>query len=375
MRTANREELLLLRKVAREIAQNELSPEASWRDLNYAFSREAFNKLAEAGFTGMLTPKSYHGSGGNLASFVLVLEELAKGCASTALSLLAHVVATKAVTEFGVTQLKATILPFLATGERIAAFAVHEAASGAIAGAIETRADVDGDNYVVNGSKFFVTNGGVADLFIVLVRTDSAGGAGGTSLLLIERNTAGLTVGHQDKRMGMNGTASTEIVFDHCCVPQSHLLGEVGKGLQSVVSLVTRVGMPGMSAIALGLAQAALDNAIKHSKERTIAGQPIAALVAVQFLVAEMSATVEAMRGMLVYSLQQDRPVTPLATKLFVTEKALEVIDKALQVHGGHGYSREIPIERFYREARGLKLHYMTSEILKVNIAKTLLEL
>ncbi|KKM10341.1 hypothetical protein SY88_14160 [Clostridiales bacterium PH28_bin88] len=373
MQAANKEELALLRSVANKIAREELAPEASWRDLNYSFSREAFDKLAKAGFTGVLTPEDYHGSGGDLTSLVIVLEELAQGCASTALSLLAHLVAAKAITELGSAQLKTSILPALATGEKIAAFAVHEAASGAVAGAIQTRADLNDGHYVVNGSKFFVTNGGVADLFIILVKTDVSKGPEGTSLLLVERKTAGLTVGLQDKRMGMNGTASAEVVFEQCRVPEGNLLGEPGKGVHLVVSLATRVGMPGMSAIALGLAQAAVDRAIRHSRERTIAGQPVSTQAAVQFLVAEMAATVEAMRALLHYSLQEDQPLTSMTAKLFITEKALEVIDKALQVHGGHGYSQEIPIERFYRDARGLKLHYMTSEILKTNIAKSLL--
>ncbi|MHB1042529.1 MAG: acyl-CoA dehydrogenase family protein [Eubacteriales bacterium] len=363
----------MIRTAAGRTATEVLLPAAGETDENYLFNKNGIAALAKAGFMGMLAPAEFGGAGVDIYSYILALEEIAGVCASTALAVLSHSVALQAIARYGTDELKHRYLPAMTAGERLGAFAVHEAASGSVAGAIQTRAALDGDFYVVDGSKFFVTNGGVADYYVTLVRTNISKDPKEFSLLFIERQQDGLSTGKQDRRMGLNGTASTEVFFDGCRVSRKNLLGTEGGGLKAVVSLVTELALPGMSAIALGLAQAALEASIRYAGNRIIAGQPIAYQAAVQFLIAEMSTLVEAMRGMMELSLKERTPLAAFQAKLFIVEKALQVTDMALQVHGGHGYTKEMPVERYYRDARGLKLHFMTPEILKANIGKSLL--
>lgn len=348
-------------------------PLAGKADEEYIFNREGIRALGKAGFMGTILPSEFGGSNADTYSFILALEEISKVCASTALSVLSHTVASQAIAKYGNDEIKHRYLPEMATGERIGAFAVHESASGVVAGAIQTRAKKGGDFYVVNGSKFFVTNGGVADYFVTLVRTNISKEPGEFSLLLVERHSEGLSTGNLYRRMGLNGTSSTEVFFEDCRVGDKNLLGEPGGGLKAVVNLVAELALPGMSAIAAGLAQVALEASITHALKRIIADQPIAMQPPVQSLIAEMSATVEAIKGIMDLSFKKGTPLAAFQTKLFTVEGALRVTDMALQVHGGHGYTKEIPVERYYRDARGLKLHFMTSEILKLNIGKMLL--
>lgn len=360
----------MIRTTASRIATEVLFPTAGETDENCLFNKNGIAALGKAGFMGILAPAEFGGAGVDIYSYILALEEIAGVCASTALAVLSHSVASQAVARYGTDELKHRYLPAMAAGERLGAFAVHEAASGSVAGAIQARAELDGDFYVVDGSKFFVTNGGVADYYVTLVRTNISKEPKEFSLLLIERQLDGLSTGKQDRRMGLNGTASTEVFFDGCRVSRKNLLGS---GMKAVVSLVTELALPGMSAIALGLAQAALEASIRQAGNRIIAGQPIAYQAAVQFLIAEMSTLVEAMRGMMELSLKERTPLAAFQAKLFIVEKALQVTDMALQVHGGHGYTKEMPIERYYRDARGLKLHFITPELLKTNIGKSAL--
>lgn len=363
----------MLRKTVGKIASEVLLPVAGKIDEEYLFNHDGIRVLGKAGFMGMILPLEFGGSSADTYSFILVLEEISKACASTALSVLSHTVASQAIARFGNDETKQRYLPTMAAGEKIGAFAVHESASGAVAGAIQTRAEKDGDFYIVNGSKFFVTNGGVADYYVTLVRSGTSKESREFSLLLVERQSDGLSTGNQYHRMGLNGTASTEVFFEECRVSSQNLLGEEGSGLKAVANLVAEFALMGMSAIATGLALAALDASIRHALNRIIVEQPIAFQPPIQLLIAEMGTTVEAMRGILNLSLKKGTPLAAFQAKLFAVEESLRVTDMALQVHGGHGYTKEMPVERYYRDARGLKLHFMTSEILKLNIGKSLL--
>lgn len=362
----------MIRTAVKRIALEILLPTANERDEKSLFNHDGIAALGKSGIMGMILPSEFGGANLDIYSFILAVEEISKVCASTALALLSHTVASQAIAKFGNDEIKNRYLPLLASGEKLGAFAVHESASGSIAGAIQTKAALNGEFYIVNGSKFFITNAGVADYYVTLVRTNTEESKE-FSLLLVERQSRGLSTGKQDRRMGLNGTASTEVFFDECRVNNKNLLGTSGSGLKAVVNLVTELALPGMSSIAIGLAQAALEASIKHASSRTIGEQPINMQPAVQFLIAEMSTTMEAMRGIMELSLKKETPLAAYQAKLFTTEKVLQVTDMALQVHGGHGYTKEIPVERYYRDARGLKLHFMTSELLKTNIGKSLL--
>lgn len=371
----------LIQQTANEIAQKELAPRAAEIDRTYTFPWDGLRKLAAAGILGMTVPLNYGGGGADTLSFVLATEEIARACASTALIIVSHATACKCILTGGNEAQKKRFIPSLARGEKIAAFAVHEENSGAVASAIETTAMADGDYYIVNGSKIFITNAGEAEIFLVLVRTDKSKGSQGISLLIVEKGTPGFSLGVEYKKMGLNGVSSRELVFQDCRLPRENLLGQEGEGLQIVANAIIGFGFLGAAAISLGIAQEALDASIKHGKNRIIADQPIGAHQGIQYLIAEMSIAVDAARSLLYWTVSKSEDaasykiVDALKAKLFASEMAIEVTNKALQVHGGHGYSNDLPIERYYRDARGLTLHFKTSELLKEDIGKTLMTL
>ncbi|MFQ6110478.1 MAG: acyl-CoA dehydrogenase family protein [Nitrospinota bacterium] len=370
----------LLKETAAGLAREHLAPAAAELDKGLGFPWVGLKKLAEAGLMGMTVPLGHGGAGSDALPFVLVIEEIAKACASTALSVITHSTACRGIARGGTEEAKGRFLPALAKGEMLGAFAVHEEASGVIAPAIETVARAHARDYVVNGSKIFATNAKEAEVYLILVRIKARDQTDEISLLLLERETRGLSFGEVEERMGFNGVSCRELSFKDCRVPEGNLVGGEGGGLQLTVGIVGEVAMFGAGAIALGLSQAALDASIEHARGRAIAGSPIGAHQGVQFLVAEMALAVDAIRALL-YStaaLAQEEPRSlPLSSfkmKQFACEAALAVTDKALQVHGGHGYCRALPIERYYRDARGLTLHFMTPEVLKAAIGKLLLE-
>lgn len=371
----------IIQQTVNKIAQQYLAPRAAEIDRTYTFPWDGIRKLAESDIMGMIIPSEYGGVGADNLSFVLATEEIAKACASTALITVSHTAVCKGILIAGNDAQKKKFLPLLARGEKIGAFAVHEANCGSNAMAIETKALASGNDYTVNGSKIFITNAQEAEIYLVLVRTDPAKGPQGISMLIIEKDTPGFYFGNKDERMGFNGVSSRELVFQDCRVPKENLLGQEGSGLQIVANAIVGFAFLGAAAISLGIAQAALDASIKHGKERIIAGHPIGAHQGIQYLIADMSASVDAARSLLYWTVfkRDNAPsgqlVDILKTKLYASEMAINVTNKALQVHGGHGYSKELPIERYYRDARGLTLHFKTSELLKEDIGKMLMGL
>lgn len=261
----------------------------------------------------------------------------------------------------------------------LGAFAVHEPGSGSNAGAITTRAVRDGDFYTVNGSKFFIASGGEADVYLVLVRTDPEKGPQGMSTLLIQKDTAGLSFGKPEDKMGLRSTSSREMSFSDCRVPAGNLIGSEGEGLQIIGKSVVGWGFYGAAAISVGIAKAAVEAAVRHAKERTIGGQPIGVHQAVQFMISDMILGSESAEAYLHMSAAKAdaSPATAalngFKTKLHASEVAVEVTNKAIQVLGGHGYSREYTVERLFRDARGLTLHFKTSEWLRQDVAKAAL--
>ncbi|HLB11921.1 MAG TPA: acyl-CoA dehydrogenase family protein [Dehalococcoidia bacterium] len=372
-------EQTLIRQTAAEIAQRELAPQAAALDIQGGFPREAIRKLAGAGLLGMTIPPAYGGSGADTLSLVLATEALAKACANTALVTLTHLAVGFAVTAFGTPGQKEKLLPQLARGDKLAALVATEPDAGSNALATQTAIQAAHDGYLVNGTKAFITSSGEADLYMTLGTVDRSKGIAGLTYLLAEKDRPGLSFGRRDEGLGLNGSARGEVVFQDCAVPRENLLGPEG-GALPVGMAAAALAMLGAASISLGLAQAALDASIQHCKERVVAGQPLGAYQGLQFLISDMSAQVDAARSLLYHAvfLKDTVPGPPLAAfkaKLFATEMAVRVTDQALQLHGAHGYSRELPVERYYRDARGMTLHFQNSEMLKESLGKMLLGL
>jgi butyryl-CoA dehydrogenase len=365
-----------IRELAFKIAKERIAPNAAECDRSGSFPLGAIRSLGEAGLPGLIISEADGGAGEGRACFASVVREIARACASTALIYISHAVAAKAVEVGGSELLKKKWLPPMLLCNSLGAFAVHEPGSGSNAGAITTKAIRDGDSYVVNGTKFFITSGGEADVYLALVRTDPEKGPRGMSTLLIEKPTPGLSFGQPEDKMGLRGTSSREMAFSDCRVPVENLIGTEGEGLQVIGKSVVGWGFYGAAAISVGIAQAAVEASLGHARERTIAGQPIGAHQAVQFMISDMVLGSESAEAYLHASAAKAdaSPATAalngFKAKLLASEMAVEVTNKAIQVLGGHGYSRDYMVERLFRDARGLTLHFKTSEWLRQDIAK-----
>ena len=372
------DEQKMIRESALKIAQQELAPRAAEVDRDGRFPAAGLQRLAEAGFLGVTVPEALGGGGGSTLAFVLALEAIAQGCASTALLFLTHCVAARALAAGGSDEQKSRLLPALTKGTRRGALAATESDAGSNPLAIALRAKVDGDDFVVDGSKVFITAAEEAEVYLVVLRTDQAKTPIDPSALIVEKGTTGLSFGRKDEGMGLRGISWGELVFENCRVPRANLLG-AENGYLGVAMSFAGLAMAGAAAISLGIAQASVDAAIGHAKTRAIAGQTIGHHQGIQFLLAEMSTALAAGRA-LTYSAARDGdgppPVSPLPlymAKLYATEMAIDLAHKALQVHGGSGYSRELPLERYYRDARGLTLHFTPSELLRGMLGKMLM--
>jgi alkylation response protein AidB-like acyl-CoA dehydrogenase len=365
-----------IRKLAERVAADKLAPRASETDKNSSFPWDSICALREAGFHRLITAEEEGGMGCGRAAFAAAVKEIAKACASTALVYVSHSIVTKAIEVAGGEAIKKRILPEILKARGLGAFAVHEPDSGSNSGAITTRAKKDGSSYILDGSKFFITSAGEADVYLVLARTDPEKGPQGMSTFLIEKDTPGLSFGRSEDKMGLRSTSSREMSFSDCRVPLENLIGREGEGTQIIGKTIIGWGFFGAAAISVGIARAATELAIKHAKERTIGGQPIGAHQAVQFMIADMILGTEASEALLTTCASQADSIPDTAifnglkAKLFASENAVDVANKAIQVMGGHGYCRDYVVERLFRDARGLMLHFKTSEWLRQDIAK-----
>ncbi len=370
-----------IRHLAKEIAREKIAPLASESDQNSTFPWGAIRAIGEVGLAGVVISETEECPGEGRVCFTSVVQELAKACASTALIYTSHIVLAKAIEAAGNDDLKKKWLPDISKCRTLGAFAVHEPESGSNAGAISTTAIKDGGDYVVNGSKFFITSAGEADAYLVLVRTDPEKGPRGMSTLLIEKDTPGLSFGRAEEKMGLRSTSSREMFFKDCRIPINNRIGDEGGGLQVIGNSVIGWGLYGAAAICTGIAKTALDIAVKHAKERTIAGQSIGIHQGVQFLLSDMILKSESADAYLNgCAAKADAAPGAIAVngfkaKLYASEMAVEVTHKAIQVMGGHGYCREYAVERLFRDARGLTLHFKTSEWLRQDIAKAALKI
>jgi butyryl-CoA dehydrogenase len=367
-----------VQQLAAKVAVQELAPKARSVDTEQIFPEDGLQSLARAGFLGMVIPEVMGGEGKDTLSFVLVTEAIAKACASTALVFVTHETVARALAAAGSDAQKNRLLPDLISGKKICALAATESTSGSNSLALVTRGTKDGDDFIVNGTKMFITGANEAAVYLVLLRTDQSKGPMDLSALIIEKGAAGFTFGKKEDNMGLRGASDGELVFRNCRVPVMNLLGGEN-GYLAIMPKFVGLAMLGMAGISLGIAQAALDAAIEHAKTRTIAGQAIGQFQGVQYLIAEMATSLAVARELTYQAARQidsGQPASPLPlymAKLYATEMAIEVANKALQVHGGTGYSRELPVERYYRDARGLTLHFTPSEALKGMLGKMLM--
>ncbi|MGK2945322.1 MAG: acyl-CoA dehydrogenase [Desulfuromonadales bacterium] len=369
------EEQNLIRETVRSFAEKELAPSAAERDENERFDRQLMiEKLAELGLTGIVFPEEYGGAGADYISYAIAVEELSRVCASTGVTLSAHLsLGANPVWLFGSDEQKQTFLTPMAEGTKLGAFGLTETGAGSDAGGTKTFAARDGDEWVLNGSKIFITNGGDAEIYIVFARTDkNAQKHHGISAFIIEKDTPGFVYGKKEKKMGIRSSPTCELVFENCRIPADRLLGKEGEGFKIAMKTLDG-GRIGIAAQALGIAQGAYEEALKYARERKQFDQPIASFQGVQFMLADMAVRIEASR-LLVYqsawraSAGLSYGKESAMAKLSASETAMWVTTKAVQVHGGYGYTRDFPVERMMRDAKITEIYEGTSEVQRVVI-------
>lgn len=369
------EEQNLIRDMVRSFAETEIAPTADERDENESFDRDLmFGRLGELGLTGIVFPEEYGGAGADYLSYSIAVEELSRVCASTGVTLSAHLsLGSNPIYLFGNEEQKKKFLTPLATGEAMGAFGLTEPSAGSDAGGTKTYAVREGNEWILNGSKVFITNAGEADIYVVFARTDrDAQKHHGISAFIVEKGTPGFSFGKKEKKMGIRSSPTLELVFENCRIPAENLLGEEGKGFKVAMKTLDG-GRIGIASQALGIAQGALDATKEYVTEREQFNKPLSAFQGVQFQLADMATQVEAAR-LLVYnaayrasaglSYSQESAMA----KLFASETAMKVTTQAVQLHGGYGYTRDFPVERMMRDAKITEIYEGTSEIQRVVI-------
>jgi butyryl-CoA dehydrogenase len=369
----------LLQQSVREFAEREVKPHAKEIDETGRFPRETFAKAADLGLTGVAIPEHYGGAGMDHLGYAIVMEEISRVCASTSVILsVQNSLFCDPIFRFGTEEQKQRFLVPFARGEKIGCFALTEPQAGSNAAALATKAVRKGDRYVVNGTKAWITNGAVADAAIVYVNTQPEKGEKGITALIIEKGTGGFIVGKEEKKLGINASACAELSFSDCEVSVENRIGNEGEGYKVALSTLDG-GRVGIAAQALGIAQGAFEAALSYSQQRQAFGHPIAEFQAIQFMLADMSTEIEAARLLARRAAwKQDSgarfTLEASVAKLFASEMATRVTHKAIQIHGGNGYSREYPVERAYRDARITEIYEGTSEIQRLVIASGVLK-
>lgn len=369
----------LLKQMYREFSEKEVAPIAHEIDEEEKFPYETLEKMAECGMLGIPFPKDYGGEGGDVIGYIMAVEELSKACATTGVILSAHTsLGATPIYEFGTEHQKQKYLVPLAKGEKIGAFGLTEPNAGTDASAQQTTAVEDGDYYILNGSKIFITNAGVADTYIIMAMTDKSKGTRGISAFIVERDTEGFSIGKKEKKLGIRGSSTCELIFENCKIPKENLLGKVGQGFKVAMKTLDG-GRIGIAAQALGIAQGALDKTVSYVKERKQFGRSLANFQNTQFILADMKTKIEAARH-LVYSAARKKnegkpySVEAAMAKLYASEVAMEVTVKSVQLHGGYGYTREYDVERMLRDAKITEIYEGTSEVQKMVISADLLK-
>jgi butyryl-CoA dehydrogenase len=371
------EEQEMLRTMVRNFAKNEVEPTAAERDEEERFDREIFDKMAELGLTGIPWPEEYGGIGADFVSYVIAVEELSRVCASTGVTLSAHIsLASWPIYKFGSEEQKQKFLKPLALGEKLGAYALSEPGAGSDVASMRTTAKLDGDHYVLNGNKVWITNGGVADTYVVFAKTDPDARHKGISAFIVEKGTPGFSFGKKEKKLGIRSSPTCELIFENCRVPKENLLGQEGEGFK-IAMMTLDGGRNGIAAQAVGIAQGALDAAVAYAKEREQFGKPIAHNQGISFKLADMATEVEAARLLTYQAAYFESEGLPYAkasamAKLFAGDTAMKTTVEAVQIFGGYGYTKDYPVERYMRDAKITQIYEGTQEIQRLVIGRML---
>ncbi|MFJ8267829.1 acyl-CoA dehydrogenase [Peribacillus asahii] len=370
------EEQQMMRNMVRDFAREHISPFVANME-NGEFPREVLYKMGELGLMGIPIPEKYGGAEMDFMSYIIAIHEISKVSPTIGVILSVHTsVGTNPIVYFGTEEQKQHYVPKLASGEWLGAFCLTEPSAGSDAASLKTKAVKEGDLYRINGSKVFITNGGEADVYIVFASTDPAKGSKGISAFIVEKGTPGLVFGKDEHKMGLHGSRTLQLSFEDMRIPKSNLLGQEGEGFKIAMANLD-VGRIGIAAQALGIAEGAYQHAVQYAKERIQFGKPIAMQQGIGFKLADMATAIEASR-LLIYqaaSLRtQGLPCSKQASmaKLFASKTAVEVTTEAIQVFGGYGYTKEYPVERYFRDAKVTEIYEGTSEIQRIVISKHL---
>ena len=369
----------MVRTTVKAFAADIVAPKAAEVDANDRFPVETVELMAKYGMLGIPFPTEYEGAGGDTLSYIITVEELSRACATTGVIVSAHTsLCINPIYQFGTPEQKAKYLPDLCSGRKLGAFGLTEPNAGTDAAGQQTVAELVDGKWILNGSKVFITNGGYADVFVVFAMTDKSKGVKGITAFIVEKGFKGFSIGKTEHKLGIRGSSTTELIFENCEVPAENLLGAIGKGF-SIAMQTLDGGRIGIAAQALGIAQGAFDEAIKYSKERKQFGKPISKNQGLQWMMADMKVRLEAARHLVYHAACLKDEKKPFGTeaamaKLYAAEAAMYITEKAVQIHGGYGYTREYPVERMMRDAKITEIYEGTSEVQRMVIAGSILK-
>ncbi len=370
--------LQLIRESARDFAESFIRPYVmEWDETQY-FPRDLFRQMGEQGFMGVLVPAEYGGGGLGYQEYITIIEEISKVCGSIGLSVAAHnSLCTNHILSFGSEAIKQRYLPLLATGEWIGAWGLTEPNTGSDAGRMQCVAHADGDDYIINGAKCWITHGRSAEVAVVIARTGDLLDSRGMSAFVVERDTPGFLAGKKENKLGMRASETAEMIFDNCRVPRSHLLGQLGEGFIQSMKILDG-GRLSIAALSLGIAKGAYEASVKYAKERQQFGQPIANFQGISFKLADMATKIQAAELLTRHAADlknagQKCTKEAAMAKYYASEVAVATATESVQIHGGYGYTKDFPVEKFYRDAKLCTIGEGTSEIQKVVIAREVL--
>jgi len=373
------EEQVMIRDLARQIAQEKIAPVAIEHDESGEFPWDIMKVIAESDLCGVYIDEKYGGTSGGVMEMCLVTEEFSKACAGIAVSYAASALGAYPIMLYGSEEQKKKYLPDIAKGKKLAAFALTEASAGSDAGAVATTAKKDGDHYILNGTKQWITNGGEADIYSVIAITDKTKGSRGASIFIVEKGTPGFEFGKKENKMGIRASVTRELIFTDCRIPKENIISKEGYGF--IVAMKTfDKSRPGIGAQAVGIAQGALDHALKYAKERIQFGKPISSFQGIQFMLADMATQVEAARALTyaaaryVDSGAKDISRISAQVKLFASDVAMKVTTDAVQIFGGYGYMKEYPVEKYMRDAKITQIYEGTNQIQRSIIASEIIK-
>ena len=373
------EQQQMMKKLFAEFAEKEVKPLAAEIDEEERFPRETVEKMKACKMLGIPYSREYGGAGADYLCYILAVEELSKKCGTTGVVLSAHTsLGTWPIVQFGTPEQKEKYLPDLCTGKKLAAFGLTEPNAGTDAAGQQTTAVKDGDDYILNGTKIFITNAGEADVYIIFAMTDKTKGTHGISAFIVEKGMPGFTVGQHEKKLGIRGSATSELIFNNVRLSKDHLLGQEGKGFK-IAMMTLDGGRIGIAAQALGIAQGAIDEVVPYVKSRKQFGRPISKFQNTHFQLADMQTKVDAARWLVYDAAMKKEKGLPYSVeaakaKLFASEVAMEVTTKAIQLMGGYGYTRDYPVERMFRDAKITEIYEGTSEVQRMVISGAMLK-